>query len=137
MKLTKKFFSGLITTIVAILLGIGTVQAQDDVVEVVKNSDEHTIFAELLEETEMATLLKQEGPYTVLAPTDEAFEEMGSDFESLKEDPEQLQNVVIGHLYNGEIASADVEQAKEVAITDGDIEASNGTVHVIEEVLME
>lgn len=137
MKITKNVFYGVATILIAMLVGLGTVQAQDNVVEVVKNSEDHTVFAELLEETELDELLKEEGPYTVLAPTDEAFEKMGSDLETLKEDSEQLQNVVIGHLFNGQIASADVEQAKPVNITEGDIEAENGTVHVIDEVLME
>ncbi|MEX2604266.1 MAG: fasciclin domain-containing protein, partial [Gracilimonas sp.] len=87
--------------------------------------------------SKMEALLKEEGPYTVLAPTDEAFEKMGSDFEALKKDPQQLQNVVIGHLFNGKIVAADVEQAKQINITEGDIEAGNGTVHIIDEVLME
>lgn len=123
--------------LIALFVGLGAVQAQDDVVEVVQNSEDHTIFAELLEETEMVELLKEEGPYTVLAPTDEAFESLGDELETLKENPQELQNVVIGHLFNGQIGAADVEEARSVNVTQGDIEASNGTVHVIDEVMVE
>ncbi len=137
MKLTREIISGVTAILVAILVGIGSVQAQGNVVEVVENSDDHTIFAELLVETELDDLLKQEGPYTVLAPTDEAFEELGSDFEALREDSEKLQNVVISHLFNDEVSADAVEQAKPVTIVEGDIEASNGTVHVVDEVMTE
>lgn len=141
----SKLFSGIITVAVLSIFSMQPALAQmdaqeqdnGDVVEVLKDSDNHTIFAGLLEDTELEGLLKEEGPYTVLAPTDDAFEAMGEDFEQLKQDPEQLQNVVIGHLYNGEIRSDDVETAKSVEITEGDIEATNGVVHVMEEVLVE
>ncbi|MEX0610232.1 MAG: fasciclin domain-containing protein [Balneolaceae bacterium] len=138
----NKIFTGLVTVAITIFAFTGITQAQEgtqgdgDVVEVVKGSDDHSIFVGLLEDTELEGLLKQEGPYTVLAPTDEAFEKL-ENFEELKEDSERLQNIIIGHLYNGEISSADVENAKAVEISDGDIEASNGVVHVVEEVLLE
>ncbi|MEX0724102.1 MAG: fasciclin domain-containing protein [Gracilimonas sp.] len=137
MKFSKKLLTGFATMLIALFVGLGAVQAQDDVVEVVQNSEDHTIFAELLEETEMVELLKEEGPYTVLAPTDEAFESLGDELETLKENPQELQNVVIGHLFNGQIGAADVEEARSVNVTQGDIEASNGTVHVIDEVMVE
>lgn len=137
MNFSKNIFKGFATILIAMLVGIGAVQAQENVLEVVKNSDNHTVFAELLEETELDELLKEEGPYTVLAPTDEAFEEMDTDLETLKENPQELKNVVIGHLFNGEVAAADVEQSKSVNVTEGDIEAGNGTVHIIDEVLMD
>lgn len=137
MKSFKHFISGLTAILVVFLVGIGSVQAQDDVVDVVKNSEDHTVFADLIEETELDVLLKQEGPYTVLAPTDEAFEKLDQDVETLKENKEELQNIVVGHLYNNKIQSSEVEEAMDVSITKGDIEASNGTVHVIDEVLTE
>lgn len=137
MKFSKKIISGFTAMLIAMFVGLGAVHAQGDVVEVVENSDDHTIFADLLVEAEMVDLLKEEGPYTVLAPTDEAFENLGDDFEALKENPQELQNVVISHLFNGQIGAADVEEARPVNVTEGDIEASNGTVHVIDEVMLE
>jgi uncharacterized surface protein with fasciclin (FAS1) repeats len=134
---SKNIFKGFATILIAMFVGIGAVQAQENVLEVVKDSDNHTVFAELLEETELDKLLQEEGPYTVLAPTDKAFEKMDKDLETLKENPQELKNVVIGHLFNGEVAAADVEQRKSVNVTEGDIETGNGTVHIIDEVLMD
>ncbi|MEX0720453.1 MAG: fasciclin domain-containing protein [Balneolaceae bacterium] len=142
MKLTPKhLFTGLITVAIVLIAFIDTtaqegLQGDGDVVEVVKESEDHTIFVSLLEETELDDLLKQNGPYTVLAPTDEAFEKL-EEFDQLKEDSERLQSVMIGHLYNGKIGSTDVQNAKSVEITEGDIEASNGVIHVVDEVLIE
>jgi uncharacterized surface protein with fasciclin (FAS1) repeats len=83
-------------------------------------------------------VLQQPGPYTVLAPTNEAFEELGEDkIKTLKENPQELQNVLVGHLFQGNVSSSDVEEAREVNVTKGDIEASNGVVHVIDEVMIE
>ena len=135
MNVLKNILSTITAFAIAIFFGLGAVQAQD-VVEVVNESEDHAIFAELLEEAELKDLLKQEGPYTVLAPTDEAFEHV-EDLETLKEDKEQLQTVLVEHLFQGEVAAADVEHARDVNITNGNLEASNGTVHVVDEVLLE
>lgn len=133
----KKIFSGIFAGIFALFIGLGTVQAQENVVDVVNESEDHTVFAELLNETELDVILEDEGPYTVLAPTDEAFEEVEDKVEELKENPEELQNVVIGHLYQGNLTSDEVEGNIDVTIESGDIEAPNGTVHSISEVLIE
>lgn len=111
--------------------------AQDgSVVDVVTSSDDHTILAEMLEETELTNVISQPGPYTVIAPTDEAFEELGSELDEIRSNPERMQNVVIGHLFQGEVAAEESEPALEVSIEEGDIPASNGLVHIVDEVMM-
>jgi uncharacterized surface protein with fasciclin (FAS1) repeats len=47
-----------------------------------------------------------------------------------------MQNVVIGHLFQGEVSAEEAEPALEVSILEGDIPASNGLVHVVDEVMM-
>lgn len=138
MRRSTKVISTVTTFLIAILVGIGNVQAQETLAAVVDNSEDHTTFAELLETAELKSVLEQPGPYTVLAPTDEAFEELGDEqINTLKENPQQLQNVLIGHLFQGNVSASDVENARPVNITKGDIESSNGTVHVIDEVILE
>lgn len=111
--------------------------AQDGtVVDVVASSEDHTILAEMLEETELTNVISQPGPYTVIAPTDEAFEELGSELDEIRSNPERMQNVVIGHLYQGEVSAEEAEPALEVSIEEGDISATNGLVHVVDEVMM-
>lgn len=110
--------------------------AQDkNVVEVVESSEDHTIFTELLNETNLGDAISDEGPYTIIAPTDEAFEEMGDELDELREDPDMLQNVVVSHLFQGEVTAADAEPALGVEIAEGDIPASNGLVHITDGVI--
>ncbi|MEX0822744.1 MAG: fasciclin domain-containing protein [Balneolaceae bacterium] len=111
--------------------------AQDGtVVDVVASSEDHTILAEMLEETELTNVISQPGPYTLIAPTDDAFEELGSELDEIRSNPERMQNVVIGHLFQGEVSAEEAEPALEVSIAEGDIPASNGLVHVVDEVMM-
>ncbi|MFO7845004.1 MAG: fasciclin domain-containing protein [Balneolaceae bacterium] len=109
--------------------------AQDNVVEVIESSEDHEIFAGLLDETGLSDAITDEGPYTIIAPTDEAFEAMGEELEQIRQDPDMLQNVVVGHLFQGEVTSADAEPALGVEIEEGDIQASNGLVHITNEVI--
>lgn len=109
----------------------------DDVVSVVSESPDHTIFAQMIEEAQLTETLQQAGPFTILAPTDEALEELGSELDEVRSEPQQVQNVVINHLFQGEASAEEVEETFEVEINDGDIEASNGVIHSLDEVLLE
>lgn len=136
-----KYYSKLILTSTlvlafALLFQINDANAQDqNVVEVVNSDSENTVFAELLNETDMPEILNQKGPFTVLVPTDEALEALDTDVEELKQNPKQLQNVVSGHLYQGKMPAEKVEAALGVEIVDGDNSASNGVVHIVDEVV--
>lgn len=138
MKSMKNYFS--VLSIFALLftfaLTTNSATAQDNtVVEVVEASEDHTIFAELLNETGLGDAIADQGPYTIIAPTDEAFESLGDDLEQIREDSDRLQNIVVGHLFQGEVTAADAEPALGVEISEGDIPASNGLVHVSSEVI--
>jgi len=108
----------------------------DDVISIINESDNHTIFAELIAEAQLTETLNQQGPFTVLAPTDEAFENVRAEIDEMRQDPQQLQNIVINHLFQGEASSEEVETNFGVAVSDGDKQASNGIVHSIDEVIL-
>lgn len=132
----KKLASVLSVFALIFAFSISSVAAQDkSVIEVVESSEEHTIFAELLDETGLSDAVSNDGPFTVIAPTDEAFEAMGTDLDELRQNPDQLQTIVIGHLFQGEINAAEAEPALDIEITQGDIAASNGVVHITNEVV--
>lgn len=117
-------------------VGLGNVTAQNsNIVEVIKNSENHTVFADLLEETGYNDVVSQAGPYTVIAPTDQAFEEMDQNLEDLRANSDSLESVVISHLFQGEISADRAESSLGIEITESGIEASNGTVHVSSEVI--
>ncbi len=102
--------------------------------------------------------LKGEGPFTVFAPTDEAFAKVPKEtLDALLADKEKLTQVLTYHVVPGKVMAADVgglTEAKTVQggalkidTTDGvkiggatvvktDIETSNGVIHVIDTVLL-
>ncbi len=102
--------------------------------------------------------LTDKGPFTVFAPTDEAFAKLPEGtVESLLANPEQLKKVLLYHVVSGSVLSGDVAKLKTAATLNGgnvmidakdgvminnatvikaDIAASNGTVHVIDTVLI-
>ena len=103
--------------------------------------------------------LRGEGPFTVFAPTDEAFAALPEGtVEGLLADPEALSQILLYHVVAGKVMAADVSdglsadtlQGAPVAFTivDGkpmindanivatDVEASNGVIHVIDAVIL-
>lgn len=134
---TKMKFSSVIATLFAFvfLAGLNTAIAQDSVVDVINSSEDHTIFSELLAESELDNVIAQPGPFTVVAPTDEAFEAMGDELDQIRENPDALQNIVIGHLFQGEVTAEEAEPALGISVETGDIPASNGLVHITNEVI--
>lgn len=150
MDFIKKYSSilSVITLLMALTFSANSALAQDStdtykdtnmsedksVMEIVESSEDHTIFADLLDETGMSEAIKDEGPYTVVAPTDEAFESMDKNLEELKNDEQMVQDVVSGHLFQGKVDSSEVEPAVNVDITESK-EASNGYVHVSSDVI--
>ncbi len=124
-----------ITLFILATAGLTTITAQDSVVDVISDSDEHTIFTELLVETQLSGVISEQGPFTVVAPTDAAFEALGDEYEQMRANPEVMQNVVIGHLFQNEVSAEEAEQFLGIEIKDGDIPASNGVVHTTDEVI--
>ncbi len=107
----------------------------------------------------LVDVLKGAGPYTVFAPTDTAFENLPEGaLQSLLDNPEQLKQVLLYHVVPGNVkaeqvvtlSSATTAQGSDVQIkvADGsvmidnakvvtpDIETSNGTIHVIDTVIL-
>lgn len=144
---TKETF--LTTAVLAALLfftGSSLLHAQDqiigndtesnqnkNVIQVIENSGNHTIFVSLLEEVQAYNLLQEDGPYTILAPTDDAFENVNVD--SLRQEDEALRDFIYAHLLQGKYPASDVEYSMNVVIREGDLKATNGIVHFLDEVL--
>ena len=105
----------------------------------------------------MVATLKGIGPFTVFAPTDEAFAKIPkADLDALLKDKTKLTAVLTYHVVSGQVMAADVKagqvktvQGSDITIstTGGvsvnnakviktDIAASNGVIHVIDTVIM-
>ena len=135
----SKRISLILSTVFSLLLvaGIGLIQAQSgNVVDVINESEDHTIFSELLAETELDEVISQQGPFTVVAPNDAAFNELGDELDRIKAEPELMQNIVIGHLFQGEVTADEAGPTLDIEVVEGDIPATNGLVHVTNKVIM-
>jgi uncharacterized surface protein with fasciclin (FAS1) repeats len=135
------------------------------IAEVVADSPDFSTLLTAVEAADLAETLSGEGPYTVFAPTDEAFAALPDGaLDSLLEpsSKDDLAGILTYHVVAGEIMAADVEpgevptvngesftistQDGGVVITDGtggeaqvvttDVPASNGVIHVIDAVLL-
>lgn len=133
----------------------------DDIVETAVSAGSFNTLTAALEAAGLVETLKGEGPFTVFAPTDEAFAKLpAGTVESLLEpgNRDQLVAILTYHVVPGELMAADVLEAGEAntvqggtvefSVTDGgamiqnanivqtDISASNGVIHVIDTVIM-
>ena len=121
-----------------LIAGVQQITAQEGtVVDVIETSNEHTILEDLLETSKFNRVISQEGPYTVIAPTDEAFRQMDVDLDEVRNNQEQAQDIVMEHLFEGEVLANDAENALGIAISKGDIRATNGIIHITDEVIVQ
>ena len=130
-----------------------------DIVETAVAAGSFNILAKAIEAAGLVETLKGEGPFTVFAPTDEAFAKLpAGTLDALLADRERLTKVLTYHVVPGRITSAEVaglESANTVngksprvaakdgavriddaTVTQADIAASNGVIHVIDAVLL-
>ncbi len=136
-------------------------EAAPDIIDVAVSAGAFNTLATALEAAGLVETLKGEGPFTVFAPTDAAFSKLPEGtVESLlrPENKDKLVAILTYHVIAGKVFAADVvklDSAKSVngaslaiavnergvflnqaSVTSTDIEASNGVVHVIDEVVL-
>ncbi len=159
---TLKKFIPLLAVMILLLTGISPTlaQGQKDIVDTAVADGRFTTLATALTAAGLIDTLKGPGPFTVFAPTDDAFAKLpAGTLEDLLADKEALTKVLTYHVVSGKVMAADVvklNSAETVAqlpvsiqvqggevILNGsskviltDIETSNGVIHVIDSVLL-
>ncbi len=122
----KKVFLSLV---VALSLILGAAQAQDTVVDIAVGSDAHTTLVAAVVAAGLVDVLSGEGPFTVFAPTDEAFaaalEALGISAEELLAS-EGLAGILTYHVVAGNLLAADVLAAIEAGGGSVEVETVNG-----------
>lgn len=166
----------LLTSIVALSATIGIAQAEHhegvekpaaeataekkNIVEIASGADDFSTLVAAVKAAGLVETLSSEGPFTVFAPTNAAFEALpeGTVVSLLEpENKEKLKGILLYHVIPSKVMAADVAPMKvataggqEATVTvdgatvmiDGakvmttDIEASNGVIHVIDKVIM-
>jgi len=131
--------------------------AYNDITQAAGCTGVHTSLVAALLQAELVETLQGEGPFTVFAPTDQAFINAGIDLASLntEEGKATLTDILLFHVYAGTLSSADITEGGKLRMVNGDdavfsltpsieganitladVQTSNGIIHVIDAVMM-
>src|SRR5438552_8219171 len=136
-------------------------ESQKDIVKVAISSKDHTTLVDALKQADLVTALTNAGPFTVFAPTNEAFEKLPKGtLESLMKDDKKadLQNILQYHVAVAAMKAESFHDGQTLGMVNGDnvtisvkdgqvtlnnsahiiasVPASNGIVHIIDAVLL-
>lgn len=134
------------------------VPEKKNIVDTAIDAGNFKTLAKLLGDAGLVDTLKGAGPFTVFAPTDEAFAKVSKkDMDALAKDKKKLEALLKGHVVGSKMMAADVAKAKDATMLNGkkfaiavkgsdvtinkvkisktDIEASNGVIHVVDAVI--
>ncbi|GAB1264179.1 fasciclin domain-containing protein [Aurantivibrio infirmus] len=160
----KKLPLGIISALFALIstfaiAGNHEAKKQMDIVDTAIANSNFTTLVKAVQAADLVDTLKGDGPFTVFAPTDEAFSKIpAATLNALIADKAALTNVLTYHVVAGEVLAEDVLALKEaktvqgtsvgISVQDGkvfvdgaqvvmtDIKTSNGVIHVIDSVIM-
>ncbi len=144
--------------IIATVLAAGTLAAQaKDIVDTAVAAGSFKTLATALQAAGLVDTLKGKGPFTVFAPTDEAFAKVPkADLDALLKDKAKLTAVLTYHVVPGKVMAKDVKAGKvksvqgteltlgttggvtvdNAKVVKADIVADNGVIHVIDTVVI-
>ena len=151
----------LILSVLASAVPASAGPAQKDIVDTAVAAGNFNTLATALQAAGLADALKGNGPFTVFAPTDEAFGKLppGTVESLLKpENKEKLKAILLYHVVSGDVTAAQVAQltsaktingqnlklkvddgtvmVNDAKVVKADVLASNGVIHVIDTVLL-
>jgi uncharacterized surface protein with fasciclin (FAS1) repeats len=133
--------------------------AKADIVDTAVGAGSFNTLVAAVQAADLVETLKSDGPFTVFAPTDDAFAKLpAGTVENLLANPDQLRAILLYHVVPGAVtaeqvvtlSSATTAQGSDVAIAveggsvkindatviQADIETSNGVIHVIDTVIL-
>jgi uncharacterized surface protein with fasciclin (FAS1) repeats len=128
------------------------------IVDVAVQAGSFKTLVQAVQAAGLVETLSGEGPFTVFAPTDEAFAQIPQDtLQAVLADKEKLTAILTYHVVPGKLMAADVVRSTQLQTVQGqsitvsteggvrvdnanviqtDIEADNGVIHVIDQVIM-
>jgi uncharacterized surface protein with fasciclin (FAS1) repeats len=142
----------------AAVLALASMSAQAaDIVDTAVAASNFKTLVTALKEAGLVDTLKGPGPFTVFAPTDEAFAKIPkADLDKLLANKDKLKAVLTYHVVSGKVMAADIKAGKvksvqgeqltlatkggvmvnKAKVVSADVVADNGVIHVIDTVLM-
>ena len=160
--MSKTFVIGTLVALIVALAPSRAVQAETkDVVDTAVAAGSFKTLAKALEAADLVGTLKGAGPFTVFAPTDEAFAKLPAGTLDTLLKPEnraKLRRILTYHVVAGKVTAADAATLRSARAVSGDtmtitahagsvridnarvvkadVAASNGVIHVIDAVLL-
>jgi len=144
--------------IIVSAISLASIAAQaKDIVDTAVAAGSFKTLATALQAAGLVDTLKGKGPFTVFAPTDEAFAKIPkADLDALLKDKAKLSAVLTYHVVGGKVMAKDIKPGKvktvqgseltlataggvtvdAAKVTAADVAADNGVIHVIDTVLM-
>lgn len=142
--------------------GTTDAMASEDIVALAQGNEDLSTLVDAVTAADLVETLQGEGPYTVFAPTNEAFSALPpAELERLLKpaNKDELANILTYHVVAGDVMASDLSDGQKVETVQGekldvtvsddgtvmiggatvvtpDVKASNGTVHVIDGVLV-
>ncbi|MGF1515401.1 MAG: fasciclin domain-containing protein [Elainellaceae cyanobacterium] len=129
-----------------------------DIVDIAVTTEGFSTLVAAVKAADLVDVLKGNGPFTVFAPTDNAFAKLPpGTVQTLVENPPQLARILKYHVVAGRLMQADLAdqaeltsvegsaipldlsdgfEVKNAAVTLPDVEADNGVIHVIDTVIL-
>ncbi|MEM1368409.1 MAG: fasciclin domain-containing protein [Cyanobacteria bacterium P01_H01_bin.15] len=129
-----------------------------DIVDIAVQNEGFSTLVAAVQAAGLVDTLKSEGPFTVFAPTDDAFAKLPpGTIQTLVQNPPQLGRILKYHVVAGKYTKADLSQlsnltsvegstisvdlsdafeVKNATVVSADIEADNGVIHVIDNVIL-
>ena len=156
-----RLLKSLLATLTAVaVFALNTLSASAaDIVDTAVEADSFKTLVTAVKAADLVDTLKGEGPYTVFAPTDEAFAALPEGtVESLlqPENKDKLTSILLYHVAPGNVTSDQIQtgplksaegsnlsisvnegvKVDDANVVQADIEADNGVIHVIDQVLL-
>lgn len=143
---------------VAVLSGCATVAAPKTIADTLADTPSLSTLNGLVAAAGLTETLKSSGPFTVFAPSNDAFKDVpAKTLDELAKNPALLKSVLTYHVLPGKAMAADVKNSKaktvngaevelskagdivtveSAVVTKADVVATNGVIHIIDTVLM-
>jgi uncharacterized surface protein with fasciclin (FAS1) repeats len=157
--MTRRIGLAAFAMLAVLLVGTPAPHAADkDIVDTAVSAGKFNTLAKALTEAGLVSTLKGPGPFTVFAPTDEAFAKLpAGTLEALLQDKAKLTAVLTYHVVPGKVTASEVTRLNEATTVQGgkirigttggvtvndanviatDVMASNGVIHVIDRVIL-